>query len=232
MQPLKLDVREIDVERVSFHLPLHRYYSVFIHHAVTVQKVPLDTLLPSDIYELKCLIYHPLQTLIAFQHIMSGLWMTNGLQIKTQAINYMQPHFCNSTIDADIFLIQQVATRIAANDFIDMFANGYGLKQYMYIYPIASTPMDQDKLIAFLENAFTFLAIIVSQHLNLGLTTSEVTRKEMVTLLSISEKTHSQIHDALPYKCGYLQNNSFIEILNDIAEYKSPEVEASGGLGA
>src|SRR5690606_10576731 len=96
---------------------------------------------------------------------------------------------------------------------------------------IASTPMEQDKLIAFLENAFTFLAIIVSQHINLGLSPREVTRKEMVEILAISEKTHSQIHDSLPYKCGYLQNNSFIEILNDIAEYKTPEVEASSSLG-
>ena len=162
---------------------------------------------------------------------MAGLWVTNGLQIKTQAINYMQPHFCNSTIDADVFLIQQVVTRFAPDEFIDMFASSYGLKQYMYIYPIASTPMDQDKLVAFLENAFTFLATIVSQHINLGLSQAEITRKEMVALLSVMEKTHSQINDCLPYKCGYLQNYSLIEILNDIAEYKSPEVEASGGLG-
>src|SRR5699024_6741766 len=103
---------------------------------------------------------------------------------------------------------------------------------YMYIYPIASTPMDQDKLIAFLENAFTFLAIIITQHINLGLSQAEVIRKEMVALLPVMQKTHSQISDCLPYKCGYLQNKSFIEILNDIAEYKSPEVEASGGLGS
>lgn len=156
--------------------------------------------------------------------------MSNGLQIKTQAINYMQPHFCNSTIDADVFLIQQVAVRLVPDEFVAMFVNSYGMKQYMYIYPISSTPLDQDKLISFLENAFTFIAIIVSQHLNLGLTPEEVTRKEMVALLSIGEKTHSQIQDMLPYKCGYLQNNSFTEILNDIAVYKSPEVEASGGL--
>ncbi|KAI2809956.1 E3 ubiquitin-protein ligase ubr3 [Blomia tropicalis] len=231
MSPLKLNVKEIDVERCSFHLPLHRYYSMFMHHAVTIQNVEVDILLPiDDQYKMKCLIVHPLQTLIAFQHISSGLWVNNGIQIKTQAINYMQPHFCNSTIDSDVFLIQQVSTRINPDEFVDMFATSYGLKQYMYIYPIASTPMDQEKLIPFLENAFTLLAQLVNQHINLGPNNQGVTRKEMVTLLSISEKTHSQIQDLLPYKCGHLMNNSFIEILTDIAEYKSPEVEASGSL--
>ena len=232
LQPLKLNVNDIDTERCTFHLPLHRYYSVFLHHASTIQNISLDDLLPHDIYELKCLIFHPLQTLVVYHHIMAGLWMNNGLQIKTQAINYMQPHFCNSTIDADIFLIQQVATRIKPDEFIKMFANAYGLHQYMYIYSVLGTSqMDQDKLVIFLENAFTFLAILASQHINLGLTPKEVTRKEMVALLSIGEKTHSQIQDTLPYKNGYLQNNSFIETLNDIADYKSPEVEASGSLG-
>ncbi|KAH9404569.1 E3 ubiquitin-protein ligase ubr3, partial [Tyrophagus putrescentiae] len=192
---IKLNSTEIDNEHCSFHLPLHRHVAVFMHHAVTHQSVNIEEMLPQDTLQLKNMIAHPLQTLIAFQHIMAGLWVSNGLQIKTQAINYMQPHFCNSTIDADLFLIQQAATRIRPDEFIDMFASSYGLKQYMYIYPIASTPMDQEKLVAFLENAFTFLAILVTQQINLGLPISEITRKEMISLLAISDKTHSQIHE-------------------------------------
>ncbi len=199
-----------------------------MHHAVTHQSVNIEEMLPQDTLQLKNMIAHPLQTLIAFQHIMAGLWVSNGLQIKTQAINYMQPHFCNSTIDADLFLIQQAATRIRPDEFIDMFASSYGLKQYMYIYPIASTPMDQEKLVAFLENAFTFLAILVTQQINLGLPISEITRKEMISLLAISDKTHSQIHESMPYKCGYTQTHSLTETLNSIAEYTSPRVDSSG----
>lgn len=225
---IKLNSTEIDNEHCSFHLPLHRHVAVFMHHAVTHQSVNIEEMLPQDTLQLKNMIAHPLQTLIAFQHIMAGLWVSNGLQIKTQAINYMQPHFCNSTIDADLFLIQQAATRIRPDEFIDMFASSYGLKQYMYIYPIASTPMDQEKLVAFLENAFTFLAILVTQQINLGLPISEITRKEMISLLAISDKTHSQIHESMPYKCGYTQTHSLTETLNSIAEYTSPRVDSSG----
>lgn len=227
---IKLSPNEIDNEHCSFHLPLHRHVAVFMHHAVTHQFVNIEEVLPQDTLQLKSMMMHPLQTLIAYHHIMAGLWVANGLQIKTQAINYMQPHFCNSTIDADLFLVQQAATRLQPDEFVEMFASSYGLKQYMYIYPIASAPMDQEKLVSFLENAFTFLAILVTQQINLGLPTTDITRKEMTALLAIAEKTHSQIHDMMPYKCGYTQNHSFTDTLNEIAVYKSPEVEASGGL--
>ncbi len=37
---------------------------------------------------------------------MCGLWVRNGLQIKGQAMTYIQCHFCKSMVDADLFLLQ------------------------------------------------------------------------------------------------------------------------------
>ena len=34
------------------------------------------------------------------------MWVRNGLQIKGQAMTYVQSHFCNSLIDPDIYLLQ------------------------------------------------------------------------------------------------------------------------------
>jgi hypothetical protein len=34
------------------------------------------------------------------------MWVRNGLQIKGQAMTYVQSHFCNSMIDPDIYLLQ------------------------------------------------------------------------------------------------------------------------------
>lgn len=38
--------------------------------------------------------------------IHSNMWVRNGLQIKGQAMTYVQSHFCNSMIDPDIYLLQ------------------------------------------------------------------------------------------------------------------------------
>jgi len=36
------------------------------------------------------------------------MWVRNGLQIKGQAMTYVQCHFCYSMLDADIYLMQVI----------------------------------------------------------------------------------------------------------------------------
>ena len=43
---------------------------------------------------------------VAFHEIFAGMWVRNGLQIKGQAMTYIQCHFCNSMVDADLYLLQ------------------------------------------------------------------------------------------------------------------------------
>ena len=43
---------------------------------------------------------------MVFSEIFCGMWVRNGLQIKGQALTYVQCHFCNSMIDADLYLLQ------------------------------------------------------------------------------------------------------------------------------
>ena len=50
---------------------------------------------------------------------MAGLWVRNGLQIKGQAMTYIQCHFCKSMVDADLFLLQVLATQMPANEFLN-----------------------------------------------------------------------------------------------------------------
>ena len=54
----------------------------------------------------------------AFYEIMSGLWVRNGLQIKGQAMTYIQCHFCKSMVDADLFLLQIGATHLPTEQYL------------------------------------------------------------------------------------------------------------------
>ena len=49
---------------------------------------------------------------------MCGMWVRNGLQIKGQAMTYIQCHFCNSMVDADMFLLQLCATQLEPAVFL------------------------------------------------------------------------------------------------------------------
>ncbi|PNI86326.1 UBR3 isoform 2 [Pan troglodytes] len=91
--------------QVTFHLPLHRYYAMFLSKAVKCQELDLDSVLPDQEMLMKLMI-HPLQIQASLAEIHSNMWVRNGLQIKGQAMTYVQSHFCNSMIDPDIYLLQ------------------------------------------------------------------------------------------------------------------------------
>lgn len=55
---------------------------------------------------------------MAFSEILNGLWVRNGLQIKGQAMTYIQCNFCNSMVDADLYLLQICATKLQPDVFL------------------------------------------------------------------------------------------------------------------
>jgi E3 ubiquitin-protein ligase UBR3 len=55
---------------------------------------------------------------VAFYEILSGMWLRNGLQIKGQAMTYIQCNFCNSMVDADLYLLQVCTTQIPPEMFL------------------------------------------------------------------------------------------------------------------
>jgi len=55
---------------------------------------------------------------VAFYEILNGMWVRNGLQIKGQMMTYIQCNFCNSMVDADLYLLQVCATQIDPEVFL------------------------------------------------------------------------------------------------------------------
>ena len=55
---------------------------------------------------------------VAFHEIMNEGWARNGLQIKGQAMTYVQCHFCNSLVDPDLFLLQIGAGQMPKDTFL------------------------------------------------------------------------------------------------------------------
>ncbi|XP_070388387.1 E3 ubiquitin-protein ligase ubr3 isoform X2 [Dermacentor albipictus] len=217
--------------QVSFHLPLHRYYAVFLCQAVTRQGATLVELLP-DTDILMTLMAHPLQAMVSFHEILCGLWARNGLQIKGQAMTYIQCHFCNSMVDADLFLLQLCATHLDPDWFISTVFQRFHVWEWLSLSPNrANSFLEPDKVLPMLEAALTFLAMLFSVRTNLGMSEAEVTRQEMVSLLCMGDRTHSQLMDLLPEKCGTsAHSRDFEAFLEEVALYKQPNFEAGGNL--
>ncbi|XP_020290278.1 E3 ubiquitin-protein ligase UBR3 isoform X2 [Pseudomyrmex gracilis] len=221
-----------DSLQVSFHLPLHRYLAVFMCQAIRQQGATLRELLPpTDVLHL--LMMHPLRIQVAFYEILNGLWVRNGLQIKGQAMTYIQCNFCNSMVDADLYLLQICATKLLPDVFLKTIIEKFHVREWMslclyhapqneYLEGEHGTPM--------LESCLTFLAMLVNVRTNLGLSDPEMSRLEMVTLLCTGDKTHSQLMELMPERCGTTQNRDFESVLAAVAQYRPPNLEASGNM--
>ncbi|XP_026827990.1 E3 ubiquitin-protein ligase Ubr3 isoform X2 [Ooceraea biroi] len=217
---------------VSFHLPLHRYFAVFMCQAIRQQGAMLSELLPpSDMLQL--LMMHPLRVQVAFYEILNGLWIRNGLQIKGQAMTYIQCNFCNSMVDADLYLLQICATKLLAGSFLTTVIDKFHVKEWMSLClynPPRNPYLGGEHETPMLESCLTFLATLVNVRTNLGLSDPEMSRLEMVTLLCMGDKTHSQLMELMPERCGTTQNRDFESVLTDVAQYRAPNLEASGNM--
>ena len=106
---------------------------------------------------------------------------------------------------------------------------------------VKSSFLEGDQQASMLESCLTFLASLMSIRTNigkyplnyiiktfqtiqyyllfLGLNESELDRLEMVSLLCMSDRTHSQLMELLPEKCGSPQNKDFDSVLAQVFIY-------------
>ncbi|EMP38682.1 E3 ubiquitin-protein ligase UBR3 [Chelonia mydas] len=153
--------------QVTFHLPLHRYYAMFLSKAVKCQELDLDSILPDQEMLMKLMI-HPLQIQASLSEIHSNMWVRNGLQIKGQAMTYVQSHFCNSMIDPDIYLLQVCASRLDPDYFISSVFERFKVVDLLTMASQhQNTVLDSEHERSMLEGALTFLVILLSLRLHL-----------------------------------------------------------------
>uniref|UniRef100_A0A665VIG4 E3 ubiquitin-protein ligase n=1 Tax=Echeneis naucrates TaxID=173247 RepID=A0A665VIG4_ECHNA len=221
--------------QVTFHLPLHRYYAMFLSKAIKCQGLDLDSLLPDQEMLMKIMV-HPLQIQACLSEIHSNMWVRNGLQIKGQAMTYVQSHFCNSMIDPDIYLLQVCASRLDPDYFISSVFERFKVVDLLTMASQhQNAVLDSEQERPMLEGALTFLVILTSLRIHLGMTDDEILRAEMVSQLCMNDRTHSTLLDLIPEnpnpKSGIIPGScSFEEMLSAVADFKAPVFEPGGSM--
>ncbi|XP_071368759.1 E3 ubiquitin-protein ligase ubr3, partial [Centroberyx affinis] len=221
--------------QVTFHLPLHRYYAMFLSKAVKCQGLDLDSLLPDQEMLMKIMV-HPLQIQASLSEIHSNMWVRNGLQIKGQAMTYVQSHFCNSMIDPDIYLLQVCASRLDPDYFISSVFERFKVVDLLTMASQhQNAVLDSEQERPMLEGALTFLVILTSLRIHLGMADDEILRAEMVSQLCMNDRTHSSLLDLIPEnpnpKSGIVPGScSFEEMLSAVADFKAPVFEPGGSM--
>uniref|UniRef100_A0A9J8AY58 E3 ubiquitin-protein ligase n=1 Tax=Cyprinus carpio carpio TaxID=630221 RepID=A0A9J8AY58_CYPCA len=228
-------VDEPALNQLTFHLPLHRYYAMFLSKGVKCQGLDLDSLLPDQEMLMKIMV-HPLQIQASLSEIHSNMWVRNGLQIKGQAMTYVQSHFCNSMIDPDIYLLQVCASRLDPDYFISSVFERFKVVDLLTMASQhQNAVLDSEQERPMLEGALTFLVILSSLRVHLGMSDDEILRAEMVSQLCMNDRTHSSLLDLIPEnpnpKSGVVPGScSFEEMLSAVADFKAPVFEPGGSM--
>uniref|UniRef100_A0A4W3IXI8 E3 ubiquitin-protein ligase n=1 Tax=Callorhinchus milii TaxID=7868 RepID=A0A4W3IXI8_CALMI len=218
--------------QVTFHLPLHRYYAMFLSKAIQCQQLDLDALLPDQEMLMKLMV-HPLQIQACLSEIHSNMWVRNGLQIKGQAMTYVQSHFCNSMIDPDIYLLQVCASRLDPDYFISSVFERFKVVDLLTMASQhQNTILDAENERPMLEGALTFLVILMSLRIHLGMTDDEILRAEMVAQLCMNDRTHSTLLDLISFWIsGIIPGSYYFEaMLSAVADFKAPVFEPGGSM--
>ncbi|XP_072948868.1 E3 ubiquitin-protein ligase Ubr3 isoform X2 [Epargyreus clarus] len=211
--------RRSETMHASFHFPLHRYLAAFLCAGVRALGVSAASLLPARPL-LAQLAAHPLRVQSLFYEILAGVWVRNGLQIKGQAMTYIQANFCNSMVDMDIYWLQICAAHLPPDQFLDMCIDTFGVREWLSMTPMSTVQSaEQDAMV---EGLLTFLAILVSSRTNLGNDELTQSRLEVSTLLAAGDKTHSQLLELMPERSGNAHTRNFETVLKEVSVYRAP----------
>lgn len=155
-----------------------------------------------------------------FYEILAGIWVRNGLQVKGQAMTYIQANFCNSMADMDLFFLQICATNLPQYFFLQNTIEIFGVTQWLETAPLnEAQKMEQTSM---LEGFLTFLATLVTSRTNLGNDEATQCIIEISALLATENKTHSHILELMPERSGNVHTKNFETFLKKLSVYKAP----------
>jgi E3 ubiquitin-protein ligase UBR3 len=67
---------------------------------------------------------------------------------------------------------------------------------------VTNTYLEPDQEMLMMENCLIFLATLASVRTAIGMSDADLITLEMVTLLCMGDKTHSQLMELMPERCG------------------------------
>lgn len=159
-----------------------------------------------------------------FYEILSGVWIRNGLQIKGQAMTYIQANFCNSMVDMDLFFLQICAIQLPPKVFLMNAIESFGVSDWLGMCQLSQPQeMEQDSM---MEGLLTFLSTIVSSRTNLGNDEKAQCIIEISALLATGDKTHSQLLELMPERSGNSHTRIFERYLSELSDFKKPPVSS------
>lgn len=156
-----------------------------------------------------------------FYEIWSNIWTLNGVQIKGQAITYIQANFCNSMVDMDLFFLQICAMQLPPDMLLLSSIESFGVSEWLGMCLLKK--QEEKVQHSMMSGLLTFLATIASSRTNLGNDDRTQSILEISALLATGDRTHSQLLELMPERSSNSHARNFEDYLSELSIFKKPK---------
>ncbi|KAJ3294206.1 hypothetical protein HDU79_011373, partial [Rhizoclosmatium sp. JEL0117] len=151
------------------------------------------------------LMDHPLRTEVFLSQIRTGLWVRNGMSMRSQLL-YFRYILLREMYDLDIFLLQSFAVLAGPDRFIATLVDRYDIRMWFEGLVTESSKKffnDLAPSIGLAEDLLNLLVNVLTERSRIGVVgAEELARREMIHVLATSPNglPYSKISEAIPYE--------------------------------
>ncbi|KAI9352885.1 hypothetical protein BDR26DRAFT_832361 [Obelidium mucronatum] len=148
---------------------------------------------------------HPLRSEVFLSQIRSGLWVRNGMSMRSQLL-YFKFILLREMYDLDVFLMQSFAVMVGPDRFIATLVDRYDIRAWFEGNVLESSKKffnDTQPSIGLAEDLLNLLVNILIERTRIGVVgVQEQAKKEMIHVLATSPNglPYSKISEAIPYE--------------------------------
>lgn len=227
---LALHNYRIEDNSISLHHPVHCLLSWFIQFGKLKSPADLRKLLidaaPKDNYsytpeQFVCTLFdYPMRTLAFLSQIRTGLWVRNGISVRSQMHYYRDITLRDQAFDRDVFMSQTAFVTLDPQDAFLRFVDTWGIDTFKN-----NDKFDENQKIYIIEDFLHYLIVFITERRQLlGLSDEEAKRKhifkEIIQCLAFESQSYSDICNVVP---DFLTSDEQFEVvLEELCTFKRP----------
>lgn len=234
---MKANGSRIEEKPISLHHPLHSLLSWFIQFGKHNSSIELKALIkrsPKNNYDyspeefVAFLFDYPMRTLAFLSQIRTGLWVRNGVSIRSQMYYYRDATLRDQAFDRDVFMTQTALVTLDPQHAFLRLVDIWGIDTFKN-----NKTFDEVQKIYILEDFLHYLITFITERRQLlGLSDEEAKRKhiyrEIIQCLAFKPQSYSDICNIIP---EFLTSDEQFEgILENLCTFKSPTGIRDSGL--
>lgn len=238
----------LEYQEVSFHHPVHWLYSHALanickllnlkvaddfRRTVNTQLLSSDRseeIIGSQDADIEALLFeYPLRSVVFASQIRAGMWVRNGLSMRTQAAHY-KDMVLRPCSDADLFLIQVASVTLSSDRFLTQLLDRFNVTAWFSTEPDALDSESHQTILV--QDLLKLLITVISERSKIvALPARDVLRREVIHHLAAKRfgLPFSELSKRLPSEL--LENEASQDpndtadlemVLKELADFKFP----------